>query len=388
MFNEERKTHMSKVNVMITGVGGGGVGEQILKCLRMSSLEYNIIGCDMNKHSMGLSKVDKAYLVPSAAEPNYVDTILKICKQNNIQVLFHGSEPEMKALSRDRQFFVDEGIFIPFNPKDVIEKCMDKYLTMQFLQENGFAVQKYWEIKEEEDLHEIDIFPVVLKPSVGGGGSVNTFIVQNREELELFGRYLLQVYNQFLAQEYVGKVDDEYTVGVLHASTGKYINAIAVKKNILSGLSNKLRVANRTERADLGDILAISSGVSQGEIGRFEEITKPCREIAKKLGCTAALNIQCRIHNGQMYVFEINPRISGTSSLRAMVGYNEPDILIREKILGEEIVPDFSYRSGYIARGLLESYICYDFMERLKYDDSLTGGRKVKAKYFILGDAA
>ena len=81
---------MSKVNVMITGVGGGGVGEQILKCLRMSSLEYNIIGCDMNKHSMGLSKVKKAYLVPSAAEPNYVDTILKICKQNNIQVLFHG----------------------------------------------------------------------------------------------------------------------------------------------------------------------------------------------------------------------------------------------------------------------------------------------------------
>ena len=35
MFNAERKTHMSKVNVMITGVGGGGVGEQILKCLRM-----------------------------------------------------------------------------------------------------------------------------------------------------------------------------------------------------------------------------------------------------------------------------------------------------------------------------------------------------------------
>ncbi len=367
MFNEERKTDMSRINVMITGIGGGGVGEQILKCLKMSSLEYDIIGCDMNRNSMGLSKVDKAYLVPAATSPQYVDDILHICKENNVQVLFHGSEPEMKVLSKNRQLFIDEGIFIPFNSETVIETCMDKYLTMQFLQKNGFAIQKYWEVKEEADLQKIDIFPVVLKPSVGGGGSVNTFIAQNKEELVLFGRYLLQIYNQFLVQEYVGRVDDEYTIGVLHASSGEYINSIAVKKNILSGLSNKTRVANRTGRKDLGDVLAISSGVSQGEIGRFEEVTKPCREIARKLGCTAALNIQCRVHNGQMYVFEINPRISGTSSLRAMVGYNEPDILIREKILGEAIEPDFIYKSGYIARGLSECYISQEFMDTLEY---------------------
>lgn len=71
---------MSGINVMITGVGGGGVGERILKCLRMSSLDYNIIGCDMNRNSMGLSKVDRAYLVPSATSPRYVEDILQICK--------------------------------------------------------------------------------------------------------------------------------------------------------------------------------------------------------------------------------------------------------------------------------------------------------------------
>lgn len=366
MFNEGREKCMPKINVMITGVGGGGVGEQILKCLRMSSLEYNIVGCDMNRNSMGLSMTDKAYLVPPAAAPHYIESILKICKENDIQALFHGSEPELKVLSRNRQVFKDNGIFIPFNQESVIETCMDKYLTMCFLQENGFAIQKYWKVKGEGDLQRIDIFPVVLKPSVDGGGSVNTFIAQNREELELFGKYLLQIYNQFLVQEYVGKVDSEYTVGVLHGSDGEYINSIAVKKNILSGLSNKTCIPNRTGRVDLGDILAISSGVSQGEIGRFEEVTEPCRKIAKKLGCTAAVNIQCRIHNGQMYVFEINPRISGTSSLRAMVGYNEPDILIRENILGEKIETDFAYESGYIARGLSEKYISHDFMMQLE----------------------
>jgi Carbamoylphosphate synthase large subunit (split gene in MJ) len=360
---------MPQINVMITGVGGGGVGEQILKCLRISSLKYNIVGCDMNRNSMGLSKVDKAYIVPPASHPHYVEILLKICKINRIQVLFHGSEPEMKALSKNREIFKENQIYIPFNSENVIETCMNKYLTMKFLQENGFEIPKYWEIKEERDLEKVDIFPIVLKPSVGGGGSVNTFIAQNFEELRLFGKYLLKIYNQFLAQEYIGTADSEYTVGVLHSSKGEYINSIAVKKNILSGLSNKTRVANRTDRNDLGNILAISSGVSQGEIGRFKEVTEPCKRIAEKLGCTAALNIQCRIYNHKMYVFEINPRISGTSSLRAMVGYNEPDILVRENILGENIERDFMYQSGYIARGLAESFIAPKAVQALNEED-------------------
>lgn len=357
---------MSKINVMITGIGGGGVGEQILKCLKMSSLSYNIVGCDMNRNSMGLTKVDKAYLVPPASDPNYIEFILKLCKENNIQVLFHGSEPEMRVFSDNREVFEQNHICIPLNSKDVIDTCMDKNLTMCFLRDNGFEIQKYWEIKQEKDLEEVDIFPVVLKPSVGGGGSVNTFIAQSSQELYLFGKYLLNIYSQFLVQEYIGDINSEYTVGVLHNSMGEYVNSIAVKKNIMSGLSNKTRIKNRTDRKELGDYLAISSGVSQGEIGRFEEVTNPCKKIAEKIGCTAAVNIQCRIHRDKVYVFEINPRISGTSSLRAMVGYNEPELLIRERILGESIEKDFSYKTGYIARGLSECYISQDFMESLE----------------------
>lgn len=356
---------MSSINVMITGVGGGGVGEQILKCLRMSSLDYNIIGCDMDRNSMGLTNVDKAYLAPAASHKDYMENIINICKANNVHVLFHGSEPEMKVLSKNRQILADNGIFVPFNPEKVVDICLDKYLTMNFLKDNGFEIPQYWEVKDEADLQKIDVFPIVLKPSVGGGGSVNTFIAQNAEELELFGKYLLKIYNQFLAQEYIGKIEDEYTVGILHGSTGEYINSIAVKKNILPGLSNKTRVVNRTSKSDLGEILAISSGVSQGEIGRFPEVTEPCKKIAQKLGCTAALNIQCRVYNHKIYVFEINPRISGTSSLRAMVGYNEPDILIREKVLGEKTEVNFPYQSGYIARGLSEKFISYEFMKTL-----------------------
>ena len=54
---------------------------------------------------------------------------------------------------------------------------------------------------------------------------------------------------------------------------------------------------------------------------------------------------------------EINPRFSGTTSLRAMVGFNEPDVLIRKHVLGETIEPSFDYREGVIMRGLEETFI-------------------------------
>ena len=69
------------------------------------------------------------------------------------------------------------------------------------------------------------------------------------------------------------------------------------------------------------------------------------------------MNIQCRLVGDKVYVFEINPRFSGTTSLRAMVGYNEPDLLVRKHILGEEIEKHFTYREGVILRSLKETLI-------------------------------
>ena len=51
-----------KVKVMVTGVGGGGHGEQILKALRLASTEYEIVGSDMSPLSKGLQDIDYQHL--------------------------------------------------------------------------------------------------------------------------------------------------------------------------------------------------------------------------------------------------------------------------------------------------------------------------------------
>ena len=343
---------MEQIRVMVTGVGGGGNGEQLIKALRMSDKNYFLIGADITPVSKGLFQVDRRRILPPATDPNYIDTLLHVCREEGVQALFTGSEPELKKISAVQDMIRSEGIFLPMNPQSVIETCMDKSKTMAFLDEHGFAHPASVTIRGEADFEKVTKFPVVMKPSIGGGGSANAYIAQDMEELRMFGTWMLHIYSEFIVQEYVGNAECEYTVGVLSDMEGNLINSIAVKKNIMTALSNRLKIRSRYS----GELLVISNGISQGQIGRFPDVTSQCETIAQALGSRSAINIQLRFTDGNCNVFEINPRYSGTSSFRAMVGYNEPDIMIRKYLLGESIEPHFAYKEGYIMRGLDETF--------------------------------
>lgn len=348
---------VKKINVLVTGVGAGGVGYQILSALKSSNTDYNIVTADTSVYSKGLRIGDSYYILPPASASSYIEAVAKICRRHEIQALFYGSEGELKQLSDNRELFAEMGVFLPLNPKGLIDDCLDKNRTAALLRSSGFDVPHWVSVRGEDDLSAIDFFPVVLKPSVGGGGSANLMIAQNKNELISFARYLLQNYAEFIIQEYVGDAESEYTVGILCDMDGNLINSIAMKRMISSGFGNKIKVKNRTGRGELGESLVISSGISQGWIGRYPEVTQQCEKIARKLGCTGAINIQCRYFQGKNYVFEINPRFSGTTSMRALAGYNEPDLLIRKHLLGETIEPHFSYSEGLMLRGLEATFI-------------------------------
>jgi carbamoyl-phosphate synthase large subunit len=230
---------------------------------------------------------------------------------------------------------------------------MNKQKTVAWLNANGFAAPRCRVLVDETEIEQIDFYPVVVKPISGGSGSRNTFIAQSKVELLHLSRYLAATGESFLVQEYVGTPDAEYTVGVLHDLDGRYVDSIALRRHLSGALHVRASVPNLTGRAELGRTLVISSGVSHGEIGRFPEVTEPCRLISEALGARGPINIQCRLVNGVVYPFEINPRFSGTTGLRALVGYNEPQQLIDIHIKGREAAPT-PYQSATIIRSLVE----------------------------------
>jgi carbamoyl-phosphate synthase large subunit len=338
----------------LTGIGGGGHGEQILKALRLGQLQYDITGTDISDACANRNEVDAFALLPRATDPKYLDEVRSLAKTRECVAIFHGSEPEMVAFSRARSVLQSDGFYVPVNPPSVLDLCQDKARTMRHLAAHGFHVPKFLEVQALENLNTWNIFPAILKPAVGGGGSANVFIVQSREELATFAEYLLGICECLLLQEYLGTADEEFTVGVLFGCDGALINSIAIKRVINNALTIRTQVPNRTGRSELGSRLIISTGISQGHVADWPDVRQACEKIAASLSPVAPVNIQCRVVRGSVIPFEINPRFSGTTSLRAMAGYNEPDTLIRRDVLGEEIAQHFPYKETLILRGLRE----------------------------------
>ena len=339
--------------VLVTGVGGGGNGEQLVKALRLAATPYRIVGTDLTMEAAQQSEADVCRALPRASDPGYIDALLETCARERVDVLLPGSEPELRLIAQHATRIRQHVALLAVNDQTLIEICSDKFKTVEFLATHGFVSPQSWLVSATEELESIEHFPLIVKPTVGGG-SQNVYLIQGRDELHMICGFLLGYYNSVLVQEYVGRVDQEFTVGVLFDGSGQLINSIALNRFIMTSLSNRIRVPNRTDRADLGAVLGISSGVSQGRVDDFPEVRAYCEQVGIALGAKYAINVQCRIVDGQPMIFEINPRFSGTSSIRAMLGFNEPDLLIRKHVL-EETLPDRpAYHHGTVLRGLKE----------------------------------
>jgi len=89
-----------KISVMVTGVGGVGTSRD---CQSITvSRRYTILGRGYGGIKLCLIDVDEAYTVPPASDSHYIDVLLDICQQRQIKVLIHGSEPELKVISRNQ----------------------------------------------------------------------------------------------------------------------------------------------------------------------------------------------------------------------------------------------------------------------------------------------
>jgi carbamoyl-phosphate synthase large subunit len=348
----------SPLTVLVTAIGGGGHGEQIVKALRLAGHgRYRIVGGDVTQQCPQFSLVDQPVVLPKADEPGYVEAVLHLCSKLGVRALFHGCEPELRVLSRERARFAAAGIFLPVNPADVIATCMDKSATARFLEKSGFRPPWTEPFLGTESIDRVPAYPVILKPSRGAGGSRDCYIAQDRRELTVLAEYLDVGKQPFVLQEYVGTPEHEYTVGVLRDLEGRFVNSIAVRRLLHGSLTVRLAVPNRTGRPELGRTLVVSTGISHGEIRDFSIVRSGCERIAEALGACGPINIQCRLVGDEVKVFEINPRFSGTTSVRAMMGYNEPDVLIRRHVLGESITPRFPYRHGWVLRSLSETVL-------------------------------
>lgn len=315
------------LTVLVTGVGGRSVGHQILESLRLSSLSPRIVAADADPFSYGLYVADVRHILPRASDPAYLDAISDLVGREGIRAIFPGTEAETHVLARAAERFACLGTPVLANPPDVVGLCEDKLQLTRWLERYGFATPRSAGRVEWKALAGLVGFPLVAKPTQLSGGSRHVALLADEREVK---EYLSLVPDGVMVmfQEYVEGPESEFTVGVLGSDDGEVIDSIVMRRHLMG-------LTLGTERTIGGRRYALSTGYSQGYFESHPKVAEECERLAHTLGARGPLNVQCRVSADKVYIFEVHPRFSGTTYCRAAAGFNEPDVLLRHRLLGE-----------------------------------------------------
>lgn len=339
---------MRKKNILVTGSGGQSVGAGILHALSRSdravSARWNVIAADASGFAWGLYKTPQSTLLPFANSTRYIPALKTIISKYSIDAVIPGTQVEIEAFCTNTK---DLGVPVLMNRKELIPLMMDKMLLQEKLIEFGIDYIETRPISEWRKIVRKYGFPIIIKPSKDSGGSKGVSVAINSAEVQRVIELSPRV--SFCVQPYLGSGDEEYTVGVLSDKDGHLIDSIVMRRKLMGlSLLTSRKVNDRT--------YAVSTGYSQGFIIKHKLIQKFCEDIAWRFQSCGPLNIQLRMHKGKPFIFEFHPRFSGTTPIRADVGFHEVDILLRNVLFGEKF-KRLAYRSNVAAIRAFEHVI-------------------------------
>ena len=352
-----------KTNVMVT-TAGTIVAQGIIKSLKLANASadpratYRIITVDMNADAAGLYRSDAGYVVPPISSPDYIDSIVKICKDQAVRAVFVGADEELLAMAKARERIEREaGAVVITNPVDVIAVCIDKWKTFEFLKSNNLPCPESSLPDDEERFLREHGFPVIVKPREGHG-SLHIYVVKNHEETKHAVSMIQRAGWRPMIQEFISSEDLEFTTGVTVDRQGKYVmSSIAMRRTLKAG---------QTYKAFIDD---------------YKGVRKISEETALRLGSRGPINVQGRLSGGELKIFEINPRFSASCPLRAFAKVNEPDIVFRNTVLNEEIRVT-SYQRLVCLRYWNEVYVPYSTFERAVNEKTIVNTDSVVPDYF------
>jgi carbamoyl-phosphate synthase large subunit len=326
----KREASGRRGSVLVTGVGGSSVGHQILQALQLVGSRYRTVATDASDFSFGLFEADSAYVIPRAGSSHYLRAISEIVEREKVIAVLPGTEAELQVISENADRLSQRGCVAITNPSQVVKLCSNKGVLYHWLSEHGFRVPRTANAHGWRKLVAEVGLPLIGKPTEGAGASRNVEILASEEEIDAYVSQAEESEREVVLQEYVGSSTSEYTVGVLSTRAGKTIDSIVLHRN-LTGLSAG------TTRTLKDRSYSLSSGYSQGFVVQDRAIQDVCERLARQMGSCGPLNVQCRVsEKDEVTIFEVHARFSGTSSIRAMVGFNEPDLLIRNFVFGED----------------------------------------------------
>jgi carbamoyl-phosphate synthase large subunit len=268
-------------------------------------LPGRVIATDVNAYSPAVHMADRAYGVPMATEPGYIDALLDICRAERVSLVVPTIDDELTVFGEARERFRQVGAFAACSTAATASACNDKYETCTRLA--GLGVPAATTYLPHEISASVE-FPLFIKPRVGRG-AVDAHVVRDGRDLAY---YLGRIDNP-IVQEYLS--GPEFTIDVLCDPRGRPISIVPRER------------------------VVIRSGViDRGRTVKSRPLMELAERVCEAFLFTGALNIQCRMRGPDAAVFEINPRFSGGIDLTIAAGADFPGLLV-QMALGRRLMP-------------------------------------------------
>lgn len=337
------------MNILFSCIGRRGyIAEYFRSHL---SPDDRIIGTGNREWTSGFRNCDLAFILPDIVSPNYIPTLIELCRNQKVDALLSFSDPDIDLISQHLNELRHAGV-VPVIPSAAANKiCFDKYSTYLFLKENGFNTPQTY-IDFEEAIEAINTgqlaFPLIIKPR-HGSASCNLFIARNKKELDVFFHYAPDM----LIQEMIN--GQEYGFDICNDLQGHVLSVVPRRKIAMrSGETDQAETCNEPSLLDLG------------------------LRLGEKLGHVGPLDVDLFVRGDRVFILELNPRFGGGYPLSHLAGADFPGLIVK-MIKGEPVQPQIGqFRSGVI---MMKEYKIYggeisEFLTSIQYYQAEVGDRE------------
>lgn len=310
------------IRVGITSIGSG-VGQSIIDSCRLSELPLYTVGFGANVFAFGSYDCDTQDTLPNIYAEEYIVELVNKCKNHKIDILIPGLDDELYTISKNIDSFTRIGV-VPIVPSvEVIELCRDKIKMSNILNViSDIFVNSYDRDTLIDKYNKKQIkFPLIAKPR-GGYASNGLFVINSEDDFRFINE-------QHVIQEIAFPCDSDYNYK-------SYISNL--KKGIVSQVSE---ISVQFVIGKKGNVIGKCATYNKLKNGAPIEVIPyensdlwatldAIINYLIKIGLRGPINIQGRNTNNGFKFFEMNARFTGITGLRAIMGFNEVEALIKD----------------------------------------------------------
>ncbi len=311
---EARPTTNRKVIILGGGPNRIGQGIEFDYCcvhaamaLREVGIESIMVNCNPETVSTDYDTSDRLYF-----EPLTLEDVLEICDKEKpwgVIVQFGGQTPLKLAVP-----LAAAGVPIIGTSADAIDRAEDRERFGEVMQKLGLHAPN-WGIARSLDEARLVAskigFPVMVRPSYVLGGRAMERVYDARHLEDYFSRVL----GSLGVMQGRGN-DENSSVGFPLLIDQFLAEAVELDVDVVADKTGAVIVGGVMEHIEEA---GIHSGDSACALPPYslpadivDEVKRQARMLATELGVIGLMNVQFAVHDGEVYVLEVNPRASRT----------------------------------------------------------------------------